>query len=62
MSVAQLSAMPVRDAATAHAMFAYAQQLGGGPGQAPSYHCLEAAGWVTSFVRASGAPSTTPRA
>ncbi|MGI9152119.1 MAG: oxidoreductase-like domain-containing protein [Limnohabitans sp.] len=32
MSVAQLSAMPVRDAATAHAMFAYAQQLGGGRG------------------------------
>ena len=29
-----------------------AQQLGGGPGQAPSYHCLEAAGWVTSYVRA----------
>ena len=28
MSVAQLSAMPVRDAPTAHAMFAYAQQLG----------------------------------
>jgi hypothetical protein len=32
MSVAQLSAMPVRDAATAHAMFAYAQLLGGGRG------------------------------
>ncbi len=28
MSVAQLSAMPVSDALTAHAMFAYAQQLG----------------------------------
>lgn len=32
MSVAHLSAMPVRDAATAQAMFAYAQQLGDGRG------------------------------
>lgn len=29
-----------------------AQQLGGSPGQAPSFHCLEAAGWVTSYCRA----------
>lgn len=29
-----------------------AQQLGGSPGQAPSYHNLEAAGWVTSWCRA----------
>ena len=28
MSVAQLSVMPVRDAATAQAMFAFAQELG----------------------------------